>query len=88
VALLDSPITGPVNLASGAPVAVRDLVAEIALATDRAELLELGALPQRAGEPPRIVADVRRLREEVGFRPELDLAGGVAAAVEALRRLA
>jgi nucleoside-diphosphate-sugar epimerase len=88
VALTDSSVTGPVNLASGVPVAVRDLVAEIALATDRAELLELGALPQRPGEPPRIVADVRRLREEVGFRPEFDLAGGVAAAVEALRRLA
>ena len=88
VALLDSPVTGPVNVASGVPVAVRELVAEIALATDRAELLELGALPQRPGEPPRILADVRRLREEVGFRPEFDLAGGVAAAVEALRRLA
>jgi nucleoside-diphosphate-sugar epimerase len=78
-------VTGPVNVASGSPVAVRDLVAEIALATDRPELLELGALPQRPGEPGRIVADVGRLRDEVGFRPAFDLPGGVAAAVEALR---
>jgi nucleoside-diphosphate-sugar epimerase len=78
-------VTGAVNVGSGEPVAVRDVVAEIALAAGRAELLEVGALPQRPGEPPRIVADVRRLREEVGFRPRSGLAEGIASMVEALR---
>ena len=70
---------GPVNLASGVGVAVRDLVAEIALAADRPECSELGALPSGPASPPRIVADARRLRDEVGFTPAFDLAGGIAA---------
>jgi nucleoside-diphosphate-sugar epimerase len=84
-ALTASVVTGAVNIASGEAVAVRDVVAEIARAAGRLDLLELGALPQRPGEPPRIVADVRRLRDEVGFTPAFGLAEGVAAAVEQLR---
>jgi nucleoside-diphosphate-sugar epimerase len=43
----------------------------------RLDLIRLGALPDRADEPPRIVADVSRLIAEVGFRPRFDLRGGL-----------
>jgi len=81
-ALLASEVTGAVNMASGEPVRVADVVSAIAAATGRPELVRLGALPQRAGDPERLTADVRRLREEVGFRPAVGLAEGAERTVQ------
>lgn len=81
-ALLDSGATGAVNIGSGEPVTVREVVDEVARAAGRPELLRAGALPQREGEPPQLLADVARLRDEVGFRPRYDLRSGIADAVE------
>jgi nucleoside-diphosphate-sugar epimerase len=80
-ALLDSAVEGPVNLASGEPVALRDLVGLIADAAGRPELVRFGAVEPRPGEPAELVADVARLRDEVGWRPRQPLAGGVERAV-------
>jgi nucleoside-diphosphate-sugar epimerase len=77
VALLDSPVVGPVNIASGEARALAELVDEIARVIGRPELVKRGALPERANDPPLLLADVGRLRDEVGFRPETDLARGV-----------
>ncbi|HXA55275.1 MAG TPA: NAD(P)-dependent oxidoreductase [Solirubrobacteraceae bacterium] len=79
--LLASEVTGPVNMASGEPVRVADLVCAIAAAAGRPELVRLGALPQRPGEPERLTADVERLREEVGWNPSIGLAEGTARTV-------
>ncbi len=80
-----SEVTGAVNVGSGDGVALRDLVAEIGLAAGRPELLNVGALPPREGEPPRLVADTRRLHDEVGFAPSLSLQEGIAVSVHELR---
>jgi nucleoside-diphosphate-sugar epimerase len=77
-ALLQSSVVGAVNVASGVAVAVSEVIARAATATGRPELVHRGALPDRAGEPPSLVADVRRLREEVGYRPRWSLADGLA----------
>jgi nucleoside-diphosphate-sugar epimerase len=84
-ALADSDVTGPVNIASGDPVALRDVVQMIGEAAGHPELIELGALPQRPGEPERLVADVARLRDEVGFAPAYSLREGIERAVAARR---
>jgi nucleoside-diphosphate-sugar epimerase len=81
-ALLASGVEGAVNIGSGVPVSVRQVTDAVASATGRPELVRAGALPQREGEPPLIVADARRLREEVGFAPGYDLPGGVEQTVE------
>jgi UDP-glucose 4-epimerase len=60
---------GAVNVASGDPVSIADLARDIADLAGRPDLLRLGARPDPAGEPPRMVADVTRLRTDVGFRP-------------------
>lgn len=73
-ALLDSEVTGPVNVASGHGVAVRDVVELVGASTGRPELLRVGALPERAEDPPFLVADTGRLEGEVGWRPSGDLA--------------
>jgi nucleoside-diphosphate-sugar epimerase len=87
-ALLTSEVTGPVNMASGEPVRVAELVAAVADAAGRPELVRLGALPQRPGDPERLTADVRRLREEVGWSPSIDLREGVARTVAWWRAVA
>jgi nucleoside-diphosphate-sugar epimerase len=80
-ALLDSEVEGPVNLASGDAVVLRDLVAAVAQAAGRPELVRFGAIAPRPAEPAELVADVARLRDEVGWRPSTSLAAGVERAV-------
>jgi nucleoside-diphosphate-sugar epimerase len=77
VALLDSEVLGLVNIASGVPIAVRELVGEIATQLQRPHLVRLGALPMD-NEPQLLVADISRLRDEVGWTPRYDLSNGIA----------
>ena len=86
VHLLDSQVAGPVNIASGDPVAVKEVIASIAEVIGRPELVRLGALPSREGEPHLLVADVTRLTDEVGFRPRFDLRNGIAETVRWWRK--
>jgi UDP-glucuronate decarboxylase len=60
---------------------LRKLVELIAQATGRPELLRLGAVDPRPGEPAELVADVTRLADEVGWRPREPLEAGVERAV-------
>lgn len=76
-ALTGSEVEGPVNVASGEGVSVRDVVTTLGELAGRPELVQLGALPQRPGEPPELVADVARLRDEVGFTPAFGLREGL-----------
>jgi nucleoside-diphosphate-sugar epimerase len=80
VALLSSHVTGPVNVASGQPVAVKDVVLTVAELCGRRDLIQLGTLAERA-EPAMLVADVGRLFDEVGWRPEFDLRSGLQATI-------
>ena len=84
-ALADDDTTGAVNIASGDPVRVRDVVDTLAQLIGRPDLPRPGALPDREGDPPRLVADVSRLREEVGFAPQIALYEGLAGTLEWLR---
>jgi nucleoside-diphosphate-sugar epimerase len=86
VALLRSPVQGAVNLASGEPARVRDLVEALAGAAGRPDLIRLGARPAPAGEPAELVADVSRLREEVGWIPAASLEQRAAATIAWWRR--
>ncbi len=86
VALLESEVTGAVNIASGQAVSVRSLVEQIADLLRRKDLIQLGARPSPLGEPPLLVADIKRLQEEVGWSPRYDLATGIAATIDWWRR--
>ncbi|MFO0868818.1 MAG: NAD(P)-dependent oxidoreductase [Pirellulales bacterium] len=72
VALLDSQVTGAVNIASGEAWQLGEMAERLAARCGRPDLLQLGALPARPHEPALIVADTTRLREEVGWRPRID----------------
>jgi nucleoside-diphosphate-sugar epimerase len=80
-ALLASDVEGAVNVCSGEAVAVRDVVTRIAEEAAALERVRFGALEQRPGDPDAIVGDVRRLNDEVGFRPSVPLERGLAETV-------
>ncbi len=77
VALLESDVRGAVNIASGEPVMIKDLVFKIARHIGREGLVNLGALPCRENDPPVVIADVRRLRHEVLWTPGFGLDTGI-----------
>jgi len=76
-AVARSGVTGPVNVGSGRPTAVRALVLELARIVGHPELIELGAVAPPAGDPPAIWADNRRLVEECGWSPRFTLEEGL-----------
>jgi nucleoside-diphosphate-sugar epimerase len=73
VQLLDSDVSGAVNIASGSPLSLKDIAEMIAGIIGRPDLLRLGALEAPAGEPPILAADTSRLKDEVGFKTQADL---------------
>lgn len=77
VELLSGDATGPVNIASGQPVAVKDLIHMIGDRLGCRELIKLGALKTRSDEAHFLAADVSRLHNEVEFEPQFDLADGI-----------
>lgn len=79
VAIHASGVTGPVNVASGFPVTLL----EVAQAVQRRLGGEIaaGARQPAPDDPPSLVADVARLRSEVGFVPQFDLATGLDATI-------
>jgi nucleoside-diphosphate-sugar epimerase len=81
-ALLDSGVEGPVNIGSMERISIAALVARIAERIGRPELLRLGARAAPADEPPILVPDVRRLYDEVDWRPGLTLEEGLADTIQ------
>ena len=86
VALLNGEMSGPVNIASGLPLALKDVIGEIAARFNRPDLVEWGAIAAAADEPPFLVADTRRLTAEVGWTPRHNLVSGLAQTIEWWRR--
>lgn len=78
VELLGSELEGPVNIGSGVALEVRELVARIGSAIGRPDLIRFGAVEPQVDEPPLVVADVGRVRRELGWRPALELDEGLA----------
>jgi nucleoside-diphosphate-sugar epimerase len=78
--LLDSDVGGPVNIGSGNGVSNRKLMLEIADQLQRKELVRFASA---AGST--VVADIRRLNNEVGWKPHINLAEGIARSIARVR---
>ena len=70
VAVLTSSLTGPVNIASGVPIRVRDLAWGLADRLGRRDLL---TIEPGGTEHALVAAAITRLREEVRWHPRHDL---------------
>lgn len=81
VTLLESKVQGPVNIGSGRPVAVRDVLQEIGRQLGRSELIHFGARAETS-EPERLWANTQKLNREVGWSPHYDLARGIAQTID------
>lgn len=88
VELLICRVEGCVNMASGTPIAVRDFALALAGEAGRPDLLRFGEIPLSATEPPLLTANVRILREEVGFTPQVEFHEAITRTVHYWRHVA
>jgi nucleoside-diphosphate-sugar epimerase len=80
--LLDSDVTGAINIASGLPVSVRELAIRLGDEIGLPDLLQFGAVDERPNEPPYLVADVDRLRHDLKWLPQYSLPSGITRTVD------
>ena len=81
----EGEIEGPVNIAAGEEVSIRDLVHKIAELTGTRAKIETGALPYRPTEIWRMYADSSRARQALGWEPKVGLDEGLRLTVEWFR---
>lgn len=72
VALLESDVKGPINIASGQAVTLRDIITFIATKLNAAHLVHYHAQTEPASDTI-VTADVSRLRSEVKWKPYFSL---------------
>jgi nucleoside-diphosphate-sugar epimerase len=70
-------LSGIVNIGSGQPITVRDIVSQIATILDRLDLIDWGALPYRSKDPMFICANNQLLRENTNWIPKYTLNTGL-----------
>jgi len=80
-ALLDSKVDATVNVGSEEPVAIADVILEIARQLDGVELLHFGSRPTDPREPERLLPNTSRLRQLVGWKPRIVLREGIEDAI-------
>jgi len=75
-ALADSSVEGALDVGSGEPLALRDVLLRLEQLAGSEDLVRLGEAPAR-DEPARIVADTRRLHSDLKWRPSYTLDDGL-----------
>ena len=81
-AVARSDLSGPVNIGSGRPVTVRDIVGKVGAILNRPELIQIGTLPYTASDPMFICANNRLLAENTSWVPRRNLEQGLRQTVE------
>lgn len=75
-ALLDSDVDGPVNIASGEAISLADIVVKLGQISGMDDLINLGAHPDRPGDPAKLIANIDRLLS-IGWVPEISIDTGL-----------
>ncbi len=82
VATLASELEARVNIASGIPISIRELVERIAMLLGATDQVEFGAITAPVDDPPLLAADTRKLNSILNWRPQLALDDGLAQTIE------
>jgi len=77
VSILENKITGIVNIGSGEGVTLKDVIKTIGDKIGRRNLIQMDTLISTINDPPILVADTKRLTEEVGWAPKFDINTGL-----------
>jgi nucleoside-diphosphate-sugar epimerase len=78
VTVLDSEIKGSINIASGEPISIKNIVKPIGRLLNKIENIEFGTSNQ---ESPLVVANVRKLKYELKWQPKFTLETGISATI-------
>ena len=76
-ALLDSDVSGPVNIGSGEPVPLRKIVTLLSDISDFTGDIDFGSISVSDNDPAILLPTVDRLRNEVVFQHSVDLSAGL-----------
>jgi len=81
---LEQPACGSFNVGSGAGFSVREILDMVREVTGHPLPVRVG--PRRPGDPPRLISDSTRVRQELGWRPRFDNIREIIATAWAWRR--
>ena len=82
VSLLESDVTGAVNITSGQPLRLKDLILNIANNITVNSKVEFGAIDTPPSDPPLLVGNNSRLKNEVDWVPKYSLDQGIGNTIE------
>jgi len=76
-ALVKSPLEGPINVGHPVSHKLGDVAMMLGQIADRPDLIGLGLLPDRPGEPAVLIPDLRRQTLELKFDPKIGIGDGM-----------
>jgi nucleoside-diphosphate-sugar epimerase len=76
-AILDSQLRGAINIGSGKPIRIEEIITKIAQKIGREDLIGWGQIETLASEPPMILASTARLVHELKAQPKISLDVGI-----------
>jgi nucleoside-diphosphate-sugar epimerase len=82
VELVATDVSGPLNVASGQAVTVKEIVERLAVMLGGSDLVDFGALPASSEEPPLIVGDASLMLSKTKWSPRLTLEQGLGRVVD------
>lgn len=80
--LIFSDVEGPINLGSGQDTTIGEIAQIIGDLMDRPDLIALGALPDREGEPRIQVPSLKRMRDDLKYKPKINHKCGLQDAID------
>jgi nucleoside-diphosphate-sugar epimerase len=82
VSLLNSDVTGPVNIGSGNPITLREIIVKVAEQMNGEQLIQFGAVQPAPDEPLVLLPETRRIHQEVGWSEKYDIDSGLSETID------
>ncbi len=79
--LLKSDVVGPVNICSGDPIALKEIIWQIATILDGHDKIALGAIATDKDEPKILVGNNSKMTNQTGWKPKYNIRNGLESAV-------
>ncbi len=77
VAVMNSSLNGIVNIGSGQPISVKHIATYLGQLLGRFDLVQLGALPYRKGDPMFVCANPKLLKSQTNWNPSYTIEAGL-----------